>query len=331
MAPSKENLVEVENLCVAFPAQFGAVRSVNGVSFTVKPGEIVGIVGESGSGKSVSAMTLLNLLPNTARVSSDRMQVAGVDLKSMSEKQWQKFRGNSVSMIFQEPMAAMNRTRRVGRQLLDVLARHRKMPEKQAQDHIRDLLRSMHLPNPERILRAYPFELSGGQLQRVLIAMAFSCEPQLIIADEPTTALDVTVQAQILALLRERARMTETAVILITHDLAVVRQLCDRVYVLYAGQVVEEGACMDVLNEPTHPYTKALLSSLPQTARHKAHITTIPGSPPAPNNLPPGCPFQDRCSKATVVCEKMPDWSSVVRQSHRVRCWHSSALAGEIQ
>ena len=272
-------VVRVENLALSFISQEQTVDALRGISMNISQSEIVGLVGESGSGKSVTAMNLLRLLPRTkTKIPHGDVNVLGRDVLNMNERELQDIRGGLVSMIFQEPMTALNPVLRVSEQMFDVILRHQKITPDQAKALSIQLLTDMKIQDPERVFNSYPHELSGGMRQRVMIAMAFSCQPQLIIADEPTTALDVTVQAQILNLLKERARATKTAVLLITHDLAVVAQLCDRVYVMYKGKIVEDGPTRGVIRNPQHAYTRALLNSLPEGKPAKARLETVAAS-----------------------------------------------------
>lgn len=260
-----QSVLEIDALSLAFPVYRGSVKALNKVSLRVDPGEIVGLVGESGSGKSVTAMASLRLLPPDAGViTSGTIRLQGRDVLTLSESELRRMRGRAAAMIFQEPMTALNPTQSVGRQLCDVLRRHEPLSAGAARIKALLLLRDMYIADAERVMRRYPFQLSGGMRQRVMIAMAFSCNPPLLIADEPTTALDVTVQRQVLLLLREKARERGTAILLITHDMAVVSQFCDRVYVMSNGTVVEHGPTQQVMSAPSHPYTRALLRSLPE-------------------------------------------------------------------
>jgi len=269
-------VVRIDDLRLEFVSQAGAFEALKGISLEIGQGEIVGVVGESGSGKSVTAMNLLQLLPRSKiRVPTGHVSVLGHDVQDMSERQLQHIRGGEISMIFQEPMTALNPVMRVKDQINDVILRHKDMSEQEAEALSLKLLADMKINDPRRVYESFPHELSGGMRQRVMIAMAFSCSPKLIVADEPTTALDVTVQAQILSLLRERAQQTQTSVLLITHDLAVVAQLCDRVYVMYKGEFVEQGKTKDVIGNPQHTYTKALLNSLPEGKTPKSRLATV--------------------------------------------------------
>jgi len=307
MTMSSSAVLNIDNLSLEFPAYRSNVQALNGVSLHVNPGEIVGVVGESGSGKSVTAMLSLRLLPERSyRITSGSLSLLGRDMLATPEKQLLQIRGRDAAMIFQEPMTALNPTRRIGRQMLDVIIHHQRLSQEQARAKAIDLLRDMHIADPEQVLQAYPFELSGGMRQRVMIALAFSCDPQLLIADEPTTALDVTVQRQVLLLLREKARQRGTAILLITHDMAVVSQFCDRVYVMYTGAVVEQGSTAQVMLDPQHPYTRGLLSGLPEQVRPGEPLLTIPGQVPNLAHLPGGCTFRERCSQAMAVCAQRP-------------------------
>ena len=272
----RKPVVQIEDLRLEFLSQAGAFEALKGISLDIGEGEIVGVVGESGSGKSVTAMNILQLLPRTKiRVPTGVVSVLDNDVRTMTEKQLQYIRGGEVSMIFQEPMTALNPVLRVKDQINDVILRHEDMSEEEAEELSLKLLEDMKIGDPRRVYESFPHELSGGMRQRVMIAMAFSCSPKLIVADEPTTALDVTVQAQILALLKERAEKTSTSVLLITHDLAVVAQLCNRVYVMYKGEFVEKGTTQDVIGNPQHVYTKALLNSLPEGKPPKSRLATV--------------------------------------------------------
>lgn len=324
MNQSTRAVLEVRDLSLEFPVYKGAVKALNGVSLRVRQGEIVGIVGESGSGKSVTAMTALRLLPPDGfTVTSGSVAVLGRDILAASEKDMRSVRGRDAAMIFQEPMTALNPTKRIGTQLVGVIRCHQPLSVEQATEKAVGLLRDMYIADPEQILRRYPFELSGGMRQRVMIALAFSCDPKLLVADEPTTALDVTVQRQVLLLLQEKARARGTAVLFITHDMAVVSQFCDRVYVMYAGSVVEQGPTRDVMLRPRHPYTRGLLKGLPENARPGAVLPSIRGQVPNMAALPAGCAFRDRCDFADDSCLTRPALQPVAGMPGRkAACWH---------
>jgi ABC-type glutathione transport system ATPase component len=287
---SADPVLRIDQLSLSFVGDGGEVHALRGVSLAVGPGEIVGLVGESGSGKSVTALNILRLLPagRTRVAAESTVAVLGRDVLAFKDADLRQLRGGEVSMIFQEPMTALNPVLTVGRQIVDVIRRHLAVSAAQARAQSLGLLRDMKIDDPERVFGAYPHELSGGMRQRVLIAMAFSCRPKLILADEPTTALDVTVQAQILALLKERARETGTAVLLISHDLAVVAELCDRVYVMRGGEIVEDGATAAVIRRPQHPYTQALLAALPEGKAPKSRLFAPQAKAPSPHPSPRG-------------------------------------------
>lgn len=318
-------VLNIDNLSIEFPAYRSTVKALNGVSLQVNPGEIVGVIGESGSGKSVTAMLSLRLLPERSyRVSGGSLHILGRDMLAAQEKELLKVRGRDAAMIFQEPMTALNPTRRIGRQMTDVIIHHQQLSKAEARAKAITLLRDMHIADPEQVMESYPFELSGGMRQRVMIALAFSCDPQLLIADEPTTALDVTVQRQVLLLLREKARQRGTAILLITHDMALVSQFCDRVYVMYTGAVVEQGVTADVMAAPQHPYTRGLLSGLPEQVEPGQELMTIPGQVPNLSALPDGCTFRDRCAFAMAKCSERPPLLALDASGQRKSaCWLS--------
>ena len=320
---SSDSVLAIENLRIEFPAYRSTVKALNGVSIEVKSGEIVGVIGESGSGKSVTAMLSMRLLPEHAyEVKSGSLSILGRDMLAAPEKDLLKVRGKDVAMIFQEPMTALNPTRRIGRQMLDVIIHHQKLSKPEARVKAIALLRDMHIADPEQVMNSYPFELSGGMRQRVMIALAFSCDPQLLIADEPTTALDVTVQRQVLLLLREKARERGTAILLITHDMALVSQFCDRVYVMYTGAVVEQGITAQVMADPRHPYTQGLLSGLPEQVEPGQDLKTIPGQVPNLSALPEGCTFRNRCDHAMARCAERPPMLTIdAGAGRKSACW----------
>ncbi len=298
------SLLSIRNLRTEFQSPSGIARAVDGVSFDVEPGEIFGIVGESGCGKSATCRSILRLFGGApARIAGGQILLEGVgDLAAMPERELAQVRGRDAAFIFQDPLTALNPTMKIGRQIAEVILRHRKTSRAEARAAALQLLRDVQVTSPERRLEAYPHELSGGLRQRVVIAMALALHPRLIIADEPTTALDVTVQDQILRLLKERRDSLGTSIILITHDLGVVSQICDRMAVMYAGRLVETGRVREVLDAPSHPYTRALLAALPgQVGRDRA-LTPIEGAPPSLIAPPPGCRFAPRCTRAEARC-----------------------------
>ncbi|GAB2913107.1 ABC transporter ATP-binding protein [Paralcaligenes sp. KSB-10] len=323
MAQPGDPVLDIRDLALEFPVYKGAVKALNGVSLKVGPGEVVGVVGESGSGKSVTAMAALKLLPRDGFViTGGSLNLLGHDILNASEAEMLRVRGCEAAMIFQEPMTALNPTKKVGDQITGVIRRHRALSKTQAAQKAVKLLRAMYIADPEQILHSYPFELSGGMRQRVMIALAFSCDPQLLIADEPTTALDVTVQRQVLLLLREQARERGTAILFITHDMAVVSQFCDRVYVMYAGSVVEQGLTAQVMERPAHPYTRGLLGGLPENAKPGSALPAIPGQVPNLADLPDGCAFRPRCERADEACLIKPALRSLPDGRGQAACWH---------
>ena len=323
-----ETLLEISELSLEFRTSRGRVHALNGVNFSVRAGEIVGVVGESGCGKSVTMAAATRLLPSgSAKVTGGQVALFGRDPFRLSERALQDMRGRDVAMIFQEPMNALNPTIRVGRQMVEVIRRHQGLEARAAGRRAASLLADMLIAEPERVMHLYPFELSGGMRQRVLIAMAFSSGPRLIIADEPTTALDVTVQALILGLIRSSAERLGTAVVLISHDMAVVSQLCARLAVMYAGRVVEEGDTVSVLRAPAHPYTRALIRCLPGGAAAKAPLEQISGIVPNLLHPPEGCMFRPRCTEANERCVSVPP-EAWVAASRRVACWRRIEEAG---
>ena len=315
-------VLDINDLWVEFPVFDGRVQALNGVNLQVHAGEVVGLVGESGSGKSVTAMLAMRLLHEAQyQVKKGAIQLTEHDVFSCTEKQMQVLRGSEVAMIFQEPMTALNPTMRIGQQMIDVVLYHEKGTQRrQARVRVIELLKAMYIADAEQVFEAYPFELSGGMRQRIMVAMAFSCAPQLLIADEPTTALDVTVQKQVLNLLKEQAQRMQTALLIITHDMAVVSQYCERIYVMYAGTVVESGPTTQVIQRPAHPYTKGLLSGIPTPQTRGQNLSTIPGQPPNLQHLPAGCAFQERCSKAFSACIQRPSMYPV-GPDQVAACW----------
>ena len=295
-------LLEIENLCVEFTTSNGLFRAVDNVSFKIDVNEVLAIVGESGSGKSVSVLALMGLLPWTAQITADRMVFADQDLLSLTSKQRRQIIGNDISMIFQEPMSSLNPCFTVGFQLGEALKSHLKMGRKERKHRVIELLEQVGIPAPEKRLSSFPHQLSGGMNQRVMIAMAIACNPKLLIADEPTTALDVTIQAQILELLTGLQRDNGMALVLITHDMGVVAETAQRVAVQYAGQKVEEQTVKELFDHPHHPYTAALLSALPERAQSR-YLPSIPGVVPGQYDRPTGCLFSPRCEHASSLCE----------------------------
>ncbi|MGA9520939.1 MAG: ABC transporter ATP-binding protein [Myxococcaceae bacterium] len=318
-------LLEVNDLRVSFRSQDGLVHAVDGVDFTLERGQTLALVGESGSGKSVTSLALMGLLPSPpAVVEGGPVVFDGISLLDAPEAKRRSLRGDRMAMIFQDPMTALNPFLTVGRQMTEVLEVHRGQKGGLAYDAAVRGLYEVGLGDPERAFHQYPHEFSGGMRQRVMIAMSLLLEPSLIIADEPTTGLDVTVQAQILALLSERAKRSEAAVLLITHDLGVVAGSADRVAVMYAGRIVEHGPVDEIFARPKHPYTQGLIRSIPRMdSDRRAQLTAIPGQPPDPARLPPGCPFRPRCPVAVDRCGSLRPSLTEVAADHRAACWEA--------
>ena len=316
-------LLEVSELQTEFRTGGKTVRAVRGVSFTVEKGETVGLVGESGSGKSVTSLSIMGLIPcPPGRIAGGSIRLDGDELIGKREKEMGKLRGSKIAMVFQDPFSCLNPTMTIGSQVAEPLRLHKGLSRSEAKVQAIQLLKAVRIPSPELRYKQYPHEISGGQRQRVMIAMAFACNPKLLIADEPTTALDVTVQAQILALMAEMQKKTETGILLITHDLGVVAEVCDRVLVMYAGQIVESATVESLFESPLHPYTQGLLASLPQIeSRQSKLLPSVPGQPPDLGALPKGCPFFSRCSKRIEgTCDNIePDFVKV-ETGRMVRC-----------
>ncbi|MCW3836948.1 ABC transporter ATP-binding protein [Sphingomonas canadensis] len=312
--------IAIDRLSLAFDTPAGRAEVLDALSIAVAPGEIVGLIGESGSGKSVTATALLGLLPGRGCSTGGSVRVLGEELLGLGERRLEEIRGARIAMIFQEPMNALNPLLRIGGQLTGVIRRHTSANRAEAEARARELLADMQIRDVDRVMRAYPFMLSGGMRQRVLIAMAFACGPEVLVADEPTTALDVTVQAQVLRLLRDMARKRGTAVLLITHDIGVVRHLCDRIYVIHAGQIVEQGPTAAVIAGAAHPYTRALLASLPERFAPREPIASLDAPAVSPVAPPPGCRFAPRCAEAVADCSARPGWTGI-GDGHQAACW----------
>ena len=315
-------LLEVKNLHTYFKTRKGIVKAVNDVSYALEPGKTIGIVGESGSGKSVSAMSILQLLDGNGYIANGEITFEGVDLTKLTQQEMYEIRGNKISVIFQEPMTSLNPIFSIKKQLSEPFMIHQGMNKKEAAEKAREMLQAVQIPNPDAVLRQYPHQLSGGMRQRVMIAMALACRPKILIADEPTTALDVTIQAQILRLMNDLQRDNGTAIIFITHDLGVINEMADDVVVMYCGQVVEQTSARKIFtNCPvSHPYTEGLMHSIPRLDSVGERLEPIPGVVPHPLNLPKGCKFAPRCKYATAKCiEEEPALVEVV-PGQRIRC-----------
>ena len=332
---ASQAILQVDNLQTHFFTAVGTVRAVDGVSYDLKSGETLGVVGESGCGKSVSALSILRLVANPpGRIVGGAIRFEGRNLLELAEPEMERIRGNEISMIFQEPMTSLNPLFTIGRQVSEAIALHQGLSRKEAMARAVEMLRRVYIPEPERRVHAYPHQMSGGMRQRVMIAMALSCNPKVLIADEPTTALDVTIQAQILDLMRELQETYGTAIVLITHDMGVVAENADRVVVMYAGRKVEEAPAANLFDNPGHPYTKGLLGSSPHldtAARSdgtRARLNEIKGMVPSLFDLPPGCSFAPRCGFATDRCRGEAPVLEQQRPGHWVACWHADRLLG---
>ena len=313
-------LLDCRDLTITFPSPEGPLKPVDGVDFSLEKGQVLGIVGESGCGKSLTALSVMGLIPEPGRVTGGRAEFDGRDLLKLPEREMQKIRGAQMAMIFQEPMTALNPVYTIGRQLMEPLRLHRKMTGKQAREEAVSLLSRVGIPAPRRRISEYSYQMSGGMRQRVMIAMALSCNPSLLIADEPTTALDVTIQAQILDLMRNLVEETGTAIMFITHDLGVVAEMCRQSLVMYSGRVVEEGPAEDLFEEPLHPYAMGLLKSIPRIDRNPDRLDAIPGTVPNLNRRPQGCNFNPRCRYAMEICRKVEPRMIAVSDNRRVAC-----------
>ncbi|SFI76332.1 peptide/nickel transport system ATP-binding protein [Paenibacillus sp. UNC496MF] len=316
-----EQLLTVDDLRVSFHTRSGENQAVRGVSFRVGAGDTVGIVGESGSGKSVTAKAILDLIAAPGEIKSGAIAFRGESLRGLPAKKWRSLRGNRIAMVFQDPMTSLNPVKTIGFQMAEVIRRHRGLGKDAALKEATEMLRKVGISEPERRIRQYPHEFSGGMRQRVMIAMALSCGPELLIADEPTTALDVTIQAQLLDLLQRLKEESGTAIVLITHDLGVVAKVCTRVVVMYGGMVMEEGSVEDIFYRTGNPYTQGLLRSLPKHGgAGRERLVPIEGSPPDLIDPPPGCPFMERCPHAFAKCKALPPMFGL-GEGHASRCW----------
>jgi oligopeptide/dipeptide ABC transporter ATP-binding protein len=320
------DLLEVRGLCVSFATPRGPVRVLDDVALSVRAGEVVGLVGESGSGKSVTALSILGLLGEQGRVDAGEIRLEGRDLVRLAEREWLEVRGRQVAMVFQEPMTSLNPLLPVGFQVAEVLEEHLGLGRREAGERAIELFRDVGIPDARRRVGDYPHQLSGGMRQRVMLAMAMACRPRLLIGDEPTTALDVTIQAQILALLRDLGRAAGTALLLISHDLGVVAAMASRVVVMYAGQVVEEAPAGELFARPAHPYTRLLLAVVPRVGEKRARLSAIAGSIPPPTAPIVGCRFHPRCPDAIPLCREAPPALEPHGPARRVRCWRPDGV-----
>ena len=318
---SERPVLEVNDLTVTFKTKYGSAAAVSGVSFALAKGEKLGLVGESGSGKSVTSKSILRLLPSPPAQLRGSIKLDGEELLTKSEQEMCHCRGNRISMIFQEPMVSLNPLYTIGNQLGEVVRLHKKVSRAEADKQVIEMLRTVGIPSPETRLKQYPFELSGGMRQRAMIAMALLCDPEVLIADEPTTALDVTIQAQILDLLKELNRKMGTSIILITHDLGVIASMVDTVAVMYCGRIVEKASVRQLFHDPLHPYTRGLLNSIPKVGRTEGDLQTIEGAVPSIYNLPAGCAFSNRCGECGRICKEKEPPTLQLEDGRVVKCW----------
>ncbi|MBU5439391.1 ABC transporter ATP-binding protein [Tissierella sp. MSJ-40] len=317
-----KNILQIEGLVTEFSTSEGKVTAVNNIDLNIKKGKIMGLVGESGCGKSVTSLSIMRLVPKPyGNISKGKILFKDKNLLDLNEEDMRKVRGNDISMIFQEPMTALNPVFTIGYQIGEVLELHLGLKGKENLNRCIGLLEKVGIPRPEKVVHEYPHQLSGGMRQRVMIAMALSCNPELLIADEPTTALDVTIQAQVLEIMKGLSKELNTAILLITHDLGVVAEMCHDVAVMYAGRIVEEGNVKDIFMNPMHYYTKGLMASRPNLVKKGERLKCIPGMVPSLHNMPKGCAFEPRCSNPMDICkEKMPELIEY-ENGHKVRCW----------
>ncbi len=320
-APAGAPLLDVKGLKTYFYTEDGVVQAINGVDFSIRPGEVMGLVGESGSGKSVTSLSIMRLLAASGKIVEGAIRFDQTDLAAADEETMVELRGNRLSMIFQQPTSCLNPVFRIGDQIAETLQTHQSLGRQDARRQAVELLRLVGIPDPERRSQAFPHEISGGQAQRVMIAMALACKPALLIADEPTTALDVTIQAQILDLMRKLRSETNTAILLITHDMGVIAEMCDKVAVMYAGQIVEYTDVYTLFDEQLHPYTEGLLAAIPVLGEVRSQLAVIPGSVPNLIKLPPGCKFAPRCPYAKEFCTQNEPKLLEVEPGHSVRCF----------
>ena len=330
MENTNNNILEIKNLHTYFYTDSGVIKSVDGVDIELREGTTLGIVGESGSGKSVTALSVMGLLMGTtAKVAEGEILFEGRDLTKLDDEERRKMRGEKISMIFQEPMTSLNPVMKIGDQITECILMHNNISKQEAWDKAVEMLKLTGVPRVERMMKEYPFQLSGGQRQRVMIAMALVCKPKILIADEPTTALDVTIQAQILDLMENLKQKTGTSILFITHDLGVVAEVCDDVVVMYSGRVVEKGDVRSIFASPSHPYTKGLLASIPKLGECAEELESIPGNVPNPKYMPQGCKFAPRCSCAFDKCREEEPGFYDVGEGHMSRCWLCEKKGGD--
>ena len=330
MENTNNNILEIKNLHTYFYTDSGVIKSVDGVDIELGEGSTLGIVGESGSGKSVTALSVMGLLMGTTgKVAEGEILFEGRDLTKLDDEERRKMRGEKISMIFQEPMTSLNPVMKIGDQITECILMHNNISKQEAWDKAVEMLKLTGVPRVERMMKEYPFQLSGGQRQRVMIAMALVCKPKILIADEPTTALDVTIQAQILDLMENLKQKTGTSILFITHDLGVVAEVCDDVVVMYSGRVVEKGDVRSIFASPSHPYTRGLLASIPKLGECAEELESIPGNVPNPKYMPQGCKFAPRCSCAFDKCREEEPGFYDVGEGHMSRCWLCEKKGGD--
>jgi peptide/nickel transport system ATP-binding protein len=318
-----KNLIEVENLEVIFKTTGGQLKAVSDVSFKMAPGETLGIVGESGCGKSVVSLSIMGLIPNPpGEIKNGNILFGNKNLLKLSQKEMQAIRGNEIAMIFQEPMTSLNPIHTCGNQIMEPLVLHGLMKKKEAIAESIELLSKVGIRNPDQIAKSFPHQLSGGMRQRVMIAMALACSPKLLIADEPTTSLDVTIESQIISLMKQLKQKIGAGIIMISHNLALMSQVCDRIIVMYCGRIVEEGSVTSLLKDPKHPYTIGLIESIPKISENRERLNTIEGTVPNPFLMPKGCSFHPRCSKRIAECEINIPLLKNYKGDRKVRCWN---------
>lgn len=330
----QNTILAVKNLKVSYHTYAGEVKSVRGVSFDLKRGEALAIVGESGCGKSVTAKSIMGLIKGPGGEVKEGSEILynDVNILNYNKKQWQSYKGGECAMIFQDALAALNPTMRVGKQIMENLMAHKNMSKKEAEAEAINMLRLVGIPEPERRVKQYPHEFSGGMRQRVMIAIAFACDPKLLICDEPTTALDVTIQGQILDIIKELQKKNNTSVVMITHDLGVVANIAQNIAVMYSGMIVESGKCEDIFYRPRHPYTWALIQSVPRLdLENKQVLATIPGAPPDLLNPPAGCPFSTRCQYCMQICKEEVPEKTEFGDGHYAACWLHHPMAPKVE
>jgi oligopeptide transport system ATP-binding protein len=325
-------VLEVKNLHTSFFTHMGEVQAVRGISFDLDKGDILGIVGESGSGKSVTSLSIMGLIDSPGKIKEGSILFDGHDIATMSHKELSEIRGNDMSMIFQDPMTSLNPVFRVGNQIKEIILRHTNLTRQEAHERAIELLKLVNIPEPETRIRQYPHQFSGGMRQRAMIAMAISCNPKLLIADEPTTALDVTIQAQILELLKELKDKKDLSIILITHDLGVIAEACNKVIVMYGGLIMEQGSVLDIFERPEHPYTKGLHQSVPKNVTgERKRLIPIDGTPPDLLEPPMGCPFYPRCKHAMEICAQKRPPLYTIEKGHLAACWLHDSDAPDVE